>query len=211
MTAEAITIGYLTGKTVKVAVRRDSDGAWLDFSDGTFKAAGWTTGQQAMTEVTTGMPTGTVGHYRTTVDPAAWTAGDYQLEVYDAAIATQPIGAAAIQVHGGTITADRGIKAKTDALPSGVQKNAALAGFAFPMFDASDGRTPKTGLTVTGQRSLDGGAFTALTNAVAELANGLYKVDLAASDLNGNVVVLRFTATGADATILTILTEPATA
>jgi hypothetical protein len=42
----------LTGQTnVLVSIRRRSDDAWLDFDDGAFKAAGWTTRQQAMTEL----------------------------------------------------------------------------------------------------------------------------------------------------------------
>jgi hypothetical protein len=88
-----------------------------------------------------------------------------------------------------------------------IKKNTALGAFEFPMYDSADGRTGKTGLTVTGTRSLDGAAFGALTNAVAEVANGIYKVDLAAGDLNADVVTLKFTATGADATLITIITQ----
>ena len=46
------------------------------------------------------------------------------------------------------------------------------------------------------------------TIAATEISNGLYKIDLAAADLNGDTVTLRFTGTGADATILTIATQP---
>jgi hypothetical protein len=41
----------LTGKTdILLSIRRVSDGQWFDFADLTFKAAGWTTRQQQMTE-----------------------------------------------------------------------------------------------------------------------------------------------------------------
>lgn len=84
------------------------------------------------------------------------------------------------------------------------KKNTALAGFTFAMTDAND--VPLTGLTVSAARSLDGGAFASCTNAVAEIAYGLYKIDLSAADLNANVVALRFTAAGAADQDFTIMT-----
>lgn len=311
---EPITIGYTTGKTVQLAVRRDSDGLWLDFSDNTFKAAGWVTPKQAVTELSgAGIPAGVVGEYRATVDPAAWTAGEYQAYILDTAVTSKPVGFSGFSVQSGTITGERGvkaqtdklaftnankvdaavlaaadfaqaaadkvwssaartltslgaalvqeiwdqatsalttagsigkrivdyltgdafarlgapagasvsadiaavktdtaaIKAKTDNLPSGVKKNTALAGFSLAMYDSADGRTPKTGLTVTAQRSLDGAAYANCANAVSEIGTtGRYKIDLAAADLNADVVALKFTASGADPTDVTILTEP---
>ncbi len=92
-------------------------------------------------------------------------------------------------------------------LDSGVQKNTALSGFTFFMADSSDHVSGKTGLTVTAQRSLDGAAFGACANSVSEIGSGWYKIDLAAADLNGNVVALKFTATGADPTGFTIKTS----
>ena len=42
----------LTGKAdILIAIQRVSNGHWYDFDDDTFKAAGWTTRQTAMTEV----------------------------------------------------------------------------------------------------------------------------------------------------------------
>lgn len=90
----------------------------------------------------------------------------------------------------------------------GVRKNTALAAFSFLMFDSSDHVSGKTGLTVTAQRSIDGGSFASCANSAAEVANGVYKIDLAAADLNGDVVTFRFTATGADPCVLTIKTQP---
>jgi hypothetical protein len=98
------------------------------------------------------------------------------------------------------------IKAKTDNLPEGVKKNTALNNFEFFMADSADHVTGKTGLTVTGTVSIDGAAFTALTNSVTEVANGIYKIDLAAADLNGTFLTLKFTATGADATLISLKT-----
>jgi hypothetical protein len=67
---------------------------------------------------------------------------------------------------------------------------------------------PKTLLTVTATRSLDGAAFAACANSVTEIANGDYKIDLAATDLNANVVMLRFTATAADDLNILLITQP---
>lgn len=88
----------------------------------------------------------------------------------------------------------------------GIQKNAALNNFEFLMLDSSDHVTPKTGLTITAQRSIDGAAFGSCANAASEVSNGVYKINLAAADLNGGVVTLLFTASGADARLITIRT-----
>lgn len=91
-------------------------------------------------------------------------------------------------------------------IPS-VKKNTALSGFMFYMVDSTDHRTPKTGLTVTAYRALDGGSFAACTNSASEVGSGWYKIDLSSSDLNANTVALRFTATGADQTNMLIVTN----
>ena len=100
------------------------------------------------------------------------------------------------------------IKTQTDKLPQGIKKNTALAKFEFVMTDATT-HAPKTGLTVAGARSIDGGAFAACTNtgAIAEVGNGIYVIDLAAADLNGTIITLRFSATGADDTLIHIKTD----
>lgn len=86
-----------------------------------------------------------------------------------------------------------------------IRKNTALTGFLFVMYDS--GGAPKTGLTVTGQRSLDGAAFAATANSPTEVGSGVYAITLAAADLNGDVVGLRFTAAGADATNITLFPD----
>jgi len=88
-----------------------------------------------------------------------------------------------------------------------VRKNVALANFQFLMVDSADHITPKTGLTVTAERLIDDGIFGACANAVVEVASGIYKVNLAATDLNGNVITLKFTAAGADARFVTLVTQ----
>ena len=88
-----------------------------------------------------------------------------------------------------------------------VKKNTALANFMFPMIDSSDHVTLKTGLTVTGEVSIDGAAFAGLTNSVSELASGVYQVNLAAIDLNGTNIMLKFTATGGDTRLIELITQ----
>lgn len=90
------------------------------------------------------------------------------------------------------------IKGNTDNLPSGIKKNTALANFGFGMVDSTDNVTPKTGLTVTATRSIDGSVFGSCTNAVSEISNGAYKITLSADDLNGDTIILKFNADGAD-------------
>lgn len=81
---------------------------------------------------------------------------------------------------------------------SNVKKNTALAGFTFIMTDSTN-HAPATGKTVTVTRSIGGASFASGTlSGVTEVSNGLYSVDFASGDLNGNCVVLRATASGCD-------------
>ena len=67
--------------------------------------------------------------------------------------------------------------------------------------------TPKIGLTVTSNRTIDGGSITATTNSVTELGGGLYVLQLSSGDTNGSMVTLQFTATGADTRFIGIVTQ----
>lgn len=94
------------------------------------------------------------------------------------------------------------------AITSNVKKNQALSNFQFLMTDSTT-HAPATGKTVSVERSIDGGAYGAGTlSAVTEVANGTYKVDFGAGDLNGNVIILRATATGCDDAFERIVTQP---
>ena len=99
------------------------------------------------------------------------------------------------------------IKTKTDNLPSGISKNVALPDFEFLMVDSTDHVSGKTGLTVSGTISKDGGAFGALTNSVAEVSAGIYKVDLTQAEMNVDTLTLKFTAVDADQRTITIFTS----
>jgi hypothetical protein len=99
------------------------------------------------------------------------------------------------------------LTATTNQVDTRVTKNTALNNFQFLLVSSADHVTPKTGATVTATRSIDGGAFAPCANSVAELSNGIYTIDLAASDLNGTVITLLFGATGADPRYVTILTQ----
>lgn len=96
----------------------------------------------------------------------------------------------------------------TDDLPVRVTRNVAISNFPLFMVDATDFATPETGLTVSGSVSKDGGSFSVLSNSVTEIANGWYKVNITAAEMNADVVLLRFTATGAADRNIAILTQP---
>lgn len=91
-------------------------------------------------------------------------------------------------------------------LQGGLRRNVALPKFTFLMTDSTN-HNPATGLTVSGAVRKDGGASAAITDSVTELANGLYEVDLSASEMDGAVIALRFTATGADDLAVTLITD----
>lgn len=89
-----------------------------------------------------------------------------------------------------------------------VKKNQAINNFEFLMTDSTN-HNPLTGATVAATRSIDGGAFGSGTlGSVTEVSSGVYKLNIPAADLNGDVVSLRFTATGADDLVMTLLLEP---
>ena len=93
-------------------------------------------------------------------------------------------------------------------ITTNLKKNQALANFHFLMTDSTT-HNPATGKTVTVTRAIDGGAFGAGTlSAVTEMSNGLYRLDFAAADLNGNVVTLRATASGCDDLFISLTMEP---
>lgn len=81
--------------------------------------------------------------------------------------------------------------AVADELYGSIKKNAAFSNFEFLMTLSADG-SPATGKTVTGQRSIDGQAFSAVGGSIAEVSNGIYQFDAAAADTNGNVITWRF-------------------
>lgn len=103
-----------------------------------------------------------------------------------------------------TITRDDVSALVSAILPA---KNTALSDVEFLMVDETDFTTPETGLTVAGTRSIDGGAFAAVTGTIAEVANGIYQIDASAADMNAGIVTFRFTATGAADRFLTIRTS----
>ncbi len=96
---------------------------------------------------------------------------------------------------------------KADTASGGIPKNAAFPGFEFPMVLSSDHYTAATGLTVTGQRSIDGGAFANVTGTISEVGSGVYQGDLSAADTNGDTITYKFSGTAADDSIITVITR----
>lgn len=141
--------------------------------------------------------------------------GVYRLDLPDAAFAT---GANYVD-FGGTVTGmiviggrvrlvDFDLESASVPIQTVLKKNQALAKYQFLMTDSTT-HNPATGKTVTVTRSIDGAAFGASTAGTAtEVSNGTYYIDLSAADLNGNVVVLRATATGCDDLFITFTMEP---
>jgi len=83
-------------------------------------------------------------------------------------------------------------------------KSIAIPNFVFRMSNTSGAAV--TGATVTATRSLDGGAFASCANAVSELSSGCYVINLAAADMAGDIVTLKFTATNAVDVVATLKT-----
>ena len=106
-----------------------------------------------------------------------------------------------------TFSVEVAIASSSEVAALRIKKNTALAAFEFQMFDSTTG-DPDTGLTVTAERSIDGGAYAGCANAVAEVGSGTYKIDLAATDLNGNTITFKFTEAGAKNTYIEVISQP---
>lgn len=88
----------------------------------------------------------------------------------------------------------------------GILKNSTVSGdLVFTMRDSTN-HDLATGKTVTGQVSIDGGAFAAVTGAIAEIALGWYKLAANATDRNGDMLAFHFVADGCDPTPIAVLT-----
>jgi len=85
-----------------------------------------------------------------------------------------------------------------------LKKNVAFNDFMFAMFDSNG--DPATGLTITAARIIDGGSLVSCSNNASEIGSGVYKIDLAASDLNGNNIMFSFSASGAKTTLIHVVT-----
>lgn len=98
------------------------------------------------------------------------------------------------------------------ATPTGatiaIQRGVALPAMPFPMYSNAAPPVLLTGLSVAGQRSLDGGAFVTLAGPIHEIGAGWYATPLTASETNGQVIALRFSAAGAQDQLITIPTQP---
>ena len=120
----------------------------------------------------------------------------------DAALTPSDVGG----TYDNTTMSLEGMYTKIIHIPEGIEKNVAYPNFKFIMRSSSNHITPTTLLTVTAQRSIDSGAFAACTNAVVEISDGAYKINLSASDLNGTSIMFFFSAPGADSVFIVVKT-----
>ena len=206
------SIGSL-GATAKTDVNTEVDTALADIN--LDHIAGTATAIPAIvagTYIDQMMDDGTAVYDRTTDSLQAIRDKETDIETDTAVIGAAGAGLTAVAIGIGGIASTSFAAGAMDLgataadFPSGIKKNTALANFMFLMVDSTDHLTPKTGLTITATRSIDGAAFGACANAAAEVASGMYKISLAATDLNGDVITLRFTSAAADDRLITIIT-----
>lgn len=86
------------------------------------------------------------------------------------------------------------------------KKNTGVNNFMFPMYDSTT-KQPKAGLTVSASRAIDGSAYSPCANSVVELSDGTYRINFSSDDLNGDKIMFRFYATGADDQMVEIITQ----
>jgi len=109
---------------------------------------------------------------------------------------------------GGNVTGSVGSVATGVFINTAIKKNQALANFEFLITDSTNHQPATGAAALTATRSIDGGAFgSGSLSAVTEIAFGIYSINFAASDLNGNVITLRVTSTNNDDVFVTFPTS----
>lgn len=89
-----------------------------------------------------------------------------------------------------------------------ITKNVALSNFRYTMLDSTDHISPKSGLTIIARIMKDGASsWSICSNQSHEVTDGVYYIDLTQAEMNADVIVLNFSAAGADTRIITIFTE----
>lgn len=129
--------------------------------------------------------------------------GYYRVDVPDAAFATGANGVLVFGAVTGMVVIGAYHKLTDSPSP---QKGVALADIPFYMVDATDGVTAEPGLTVTAEVSKDGAAFASAAGTVTEIGSGAYHFDATAADMNADVVLFKFTASGARAALVAFST-----
>jgi hypothetical protein len=118
---------------------------------------------------------------------------------------------ASVLLSVGTGTGQVNLSSGAIPITSNIKKNQAFNNFSF-MMTAVGTHNPLPGLSsITVTRAIDGGSFTGGTlSAVTEesTAVGIYRVNFGPGDLNGNMIEFRATATGAEDTVIAIITTP---
>ena len=100
-----------------------------------------------------------------------------------------------------------GLNPALDDVDGDIDADDIANGFEFLMVDSADHVSPKTGLTVSAERSIDGTAFQSVTgSAPTEVSDGIYVFNGASADTNGDRITWRFSASGADDTFVTFNT-----
>jgi len=135
---------------------------------------------------------------------ANWDA-EVQSEAADAL--TAGLGSVADAVWDEAYSDHRGSTSFGLWVAKGIAKGQAWSNDPFCMVDSTDNVTPKTGLTITAYVSKDAAAFGAIAGTVAEISNGIYQMDATAADMNFDIGMFRFTATGASDTFIAVKTS----
>ncbi len=135
---------------------------------------------------------------------ALQTLSEIELGLYYLDFSFSSVGPWLVLFYEDAVPADFGVYR---VIEIGVIKNVALNNFGFLMVLSSDHITPAVGKTITAEISKDGGAFNTSTNAVVELSNGFYMIDLTQAEMNADIIALKFTEADCDQRSLTIVTS----
>jgi hypothetical protein len=185
-----------TGATVYATIRSAARTYWNGSALEALTVANWANYTVVLTE----SPASSYFYVGTW--PALLTAaGFYYVDVYAQASGTPAIadtlaGKLILYWNGSTA-----VPWDVNVVSTAVRYGAALSNLYFAM---TLNRTPVTSATVTATISKDGGAFTGCSGLVTEVGNGIYKINLTATEMTASIIALRFTASGCDDLVITL-------
>lgn len=211
------TVSTVTTVTNQLTAAAIATGVWQDTTSGDFTVSGsigkslvtgppsWYTAPDNTDIATLIVQVGALFTTRIPGVVQPQTGDSYALIGAAGAGLTALVAASSLPSHFSSMAIDANGRVQ---IQSGVTVDTAMSYFQFLLVQAGDPLSPATGLTVTAQRVIDNGSLAACANPVVEIGNGLYRINMAASDRNGGVVTFLFTAPGAVPRYITLNTTP---
>jgi hypothetical protein len=210
-TSDVTTVGTSVAavKVDTAAIKLKTDNLPSDPADASDIAGSFTTVNSTLATIAGYIDTEVAAIKAKTDNLPSTPASQSDVTTVGTAVAAVKVDTAAIKTKTDNLPTDpadeSNVLAAIAAIAQDTPYGRALNDYPFPM--ATSSGAPATGLSVTAKISKDGGAFATCNNAVVEISDGVYKIDLTASEMTANTIFLKFSAAGAQETNLSLVTQ----